>query len=136
MMIQTLHATMVGGTQNAMAGVDVPTDGSIKALQWALTNDMDADQEFVRVQLSFSSVGAFASNDTRQIISTIMNSINFTTSGMTNTGQNLYLPFLDIPVYGGERLYLHGLSSTGVIGEVYCHIYYSFDEVRASQRRR
>ncbi len=135
MMIQTLHATMVGGTENAMAAVDVPTNGFMNAIQWSLTADLDADQDFVRVQLSFASTGAFTSNDARQIISTIQNAVNFTTSGLSAVGVNLFLPGLEIPVFGGERLYLHGLSNTGLIGEVFCHVYYSFDIGRTGMRR-
>jgi hypothetical protein len=133
-MMQLLRGDIGGGTESALAAVDVPQDGYITGIDWSAYGDFDANDEFMLVQLSFSS--AFnVGNDSRSSVSVISAQFTLTTSGVAFTGINKFVGPVKIAVNAGERIYLHANSSVGLVGVVHCTVYYDFDISRNSQRR-
>lgn len=100
-----ISAKMYGAsttTADAVASMDVAEDGVIEG---ALFNQIvigDASGEGGSWELSFASVSAFTTNDTRASLATVGAICNAIGGGHGNT----YVP-MDIPVSAGERLYLH-----------------------------
>lgn len=130
-----MYSAITGGAQDAAAVIDVPSPGHLVGVQWGLRATLGAD--FVlSAQLSFRSTPSFSTNDDRGIISEILGSLDLTTSGVgwvNNPGYNL-LP--DIPVMGGERLYLHISTTASVTGAVVALVHFDFDLDKVSMRRR
>lgn len=131
-----IGATSSGGTQNALASIDVPRDGALIGIQWAVYTDFDADAEFLVAQISFGSVIA-NTNDSRQQVSTVKDQATVLTAvGMQTTGINLYSSLPDIPVQGGERIYLHVNATAGVVGDVQAALHFDFNLDAVQVRRR
>lgn len=133
-MIQTLVGSFAGGTENALAAVDVPRNGRIIAVDWTVHGDADADGEAIRVQLAFGST-VNSSNDARSVISTVGHQISLTTSGVAVMAINKFVGPLDVAVSGGERLYIHSVATAGMTGTIVCHVHYSFDDLAFTRRR-
>lgn len=133
-MLQSIIGTLSGGTENALAAVDVPRNGVITGLDWACRYDFDADLEYAVVELSFGSTYSNTS-DSRQVISMNKSQHNFITSGAAQSALNRFVGPLDIAVAAGERIFLNVDASAGVIGDVGCIIHYSFDDPRPAMRR-
>ena len=114
-----------GGTENALASIDVPEDGQIVGVQWALEADMDADLEFIRCEVSFIATNTINTNDARGMISAIRGMLNLTTTGGSFAAINVYVPIPDLDVSGGERLYLHMASSASMTSAVNAMCKYS-----------
>lgn len=118
-----MYGNVTGGTQNALAQIDIPQDGVITGIDWDMSADLDADGEFVRAELSFIATNQLGQNDVRGRISSLGAEISLTTSGSPVTGVQKFVGPVDLPVAGGERLYLHTASSSGVEGNVICNIH-------------
>lgn len=124
-----------GGTENAEAQIDVPFNCHLVGVKWTFLGDFDADLEQFQAQLSFGST-LNTSNDSRSVIDEISGSLNMTTSGAAPSGINQFTPMPDIPLMGGERLYLNLLSTAGVTGAIACYLHLDRDQDQAMVRRR
>lgn len=128
-----MWADVTGGTQDAAAQVDIPQDGVVTGVDWDGEVDLDADAESMRSELSFIATNQFGQNDVRGRISGVSAQISLTTSGAPVGSLQKFVGPLDLPVAGGERLYLHVQSSTGVAGDVRCNVH--LDVSRSPTRR-
>lgn len=134
-----IYGAVTGGTQNALASVDIPQDGVITGIDWDVDADLDADTEFLRLELSFISTNQLTTNDVRGRISSIGGRISLTTSGVAVTSLQKMVAGLDLPVNGGERLYLHADSTAGVSASARCNVHLDVpirSLTRRSARRR
>jgi len=133
----TIQATGAGGSEDALASIDIPQDGAIVGIQWAAYADFDADAEAFQAQVGFGS-DFNNSNDSRNIISSLAlrASIPVSASGMLLVGENVYFPLPLMPVGAGERIFLHLLATAGVTSVVVVHLHLDFNEGRPSVRRR
>jgi len=121
-----------GGTESALASVDIPQDGEIKGVEWAVNADLDADAESINVECSFIATYQTGTNDSRGIISNGAARMSLTTSGVALVSINKYTP-VDILVAGGERLYLNVNATAGVVSSIACNVY--FQPARTARRR-
>lgn len=120
---------------DGMASIDVPHDGKLVGVDWAIRALMaGADTTWV-AQLSFGSTGQFAVNDTRSVISVCSMYIDLTTSGAGEAFVNKFVILPNIAVGMGERIYLHG-AGTAVVGTLNVCLHFDFELDRAQARRR
>lgn len=131
-----MFGTLAGGTENAIANIDIPMPGHIVGVSWAASFVLAGTDFNAEVQLSFRSTGSFSTNDDRGIIDDIRDGLDVTTSGAYKRGVNKYLNLPDLPVMGGERIYLHASSTASVTGGVACLVHFDFDLDKVSMRRR
>lgn len=133
-----LFGVLVGGTQNAMAQVDIPMDGFLVSVDWDVHADLDADGETVEVELSFIATNQITTNDVRgRIASVSARAAVLTAVGVSLVSIQKQVIGLEIPVSGGERIYLHALSAAGVLGNVRCNVLVDLGTTtRRSARRR
>lgn len=133
--IQMVGAT-TGGTEAALANIDVPRNGNLVGVSFAGRVDFDTDNDFCHVQISFGSTVS-TTNDSRQVIANWQaGHLTFTAGGSLVGGGNAHIPLPNIPVGMGERLYLHGISAAGVVGVIYAMLQFDFDLDQALVRRR
>ncbi len=125
-----------GGAEAAIAQIDVPSPGDIIGLQWAIRGSLAGADHFVDVQLSFRSTASFATNDDRGIISEVRVQNDLTTSGVALVEVNNYIQIPEVPIMGGERLYLHISATAAFAANVTCLVHFSFDMDKISVRRR
>lgn len=132
-----MYAAVTGDTQNALANIDIPEDGTITGVEWAIRADLDADSEHITAELSFIATNQIVTNDVRGVLTMACAQISLTTSGIANTQINKYVPMM-VDVAGGERLYINTIAASGVGASVYCMIHFEFRRqvARRSQRRR
>jgi len=130
-----MFALTTGGVQDALANIDVPMPGHLIGLDWALEASLATDF-FFHAQLSFRPTGSWALNDDRGIISEVRTRLEITTTGSTSTGINKYVSLPDIPVMGGERLYLNAYATASVVATLGVMLYFDFDFDKISTRRR
>lgn len=130
-----MYGTGDGGTDNAIASIDMPMNTTILACQWDVGGDNDADDEYYVAQLSFTSTYA-VSNDQRAVISEVRTKLALTTSGVWVNHINLYVALPEIKVFGGERLYLHVDATAGLLTTVSCFVHLANDMDLAAMRRR
>lgn len=126
-----------GGTEDAVANIDIPDDGALVGVQVAHAADIDATDEASTVSLSFIATNQLATNDSRgDIIVTRVRSGLVTAEG-GSPFTNFYTP-MDIDVSGGERLYIHVVASAGVVTQVSMILHFRFRRppARRSARRR
>jgi hypothetical protein len=134
--IKMYSGTLTGGTQDALASIDVPMPGNIVGVQWACSVILAATDFSADLQLSFRGVGAFITNDDRGIISEVRIRRDLTTSGDVAPHVNVYFPIPDLAVMGGERLYLHALTTASTAGNFSVMVHFDFDLDKISTRRR
>lgn len=132
-----MAAVGTGGTENAAANIDVPADGVLKGVQWAMSAGLDADADAIQVELSFIATNQANTNDARGVISSIRSRFEMVTSGAGITAVNFYFP-TDLRMNGGERLYLHIIATAGVTSAVDALLHFEPDRgvTRRSERRR
>jgi hypothetical protein len=130
-------ATVAGGTENALAQIDVPLPGFIEGVEWNGDGTFDTTLDFARLQLSFGSVGVFT-NDARQVISNVYlgRAAHVTAAGIVLAVASLFVRLPDLVVAMGERLYLHSVASATTVCQVNCLVHFSFDQDKPSVRRR
>lgn len=127
--------TGTGGTQSALAQIDVPMSGNILNVDWQVIADLDADAEYIEAQLSFGSAHALA-NDSRMLISVVQGAVSVLTAvGFAPKAFGKNHP-ISIPVSMGERLWLHVDASAGVNSVVVVGILFDFDLDKMLTRRR
>jgi len=128
-----MYAAFTGGTQDAIAQIDIPSDGSITGIDWDARANLDADNEVADIELSFIATNQNAQNDVRGRISSVSMSISLTTSGISMVSIQKFIGPIDLLVAGGERLYLHVVSTAGVTGAVKCGVH--LDMISSARRR-
>jgi len=133
-----LYGAITGDTQNSLAMFDVPFDGFIIGIDWDVNLNMDADGEVANLELSFIATNQLTTSDVRGRISSISSRVVvLDATGPTTQTLQKWLSGFDISVAGGERLFLHVESSTGVAGVVRCNIFLDQPgSTRRSARRR
>lgn len=134
-----MYGAITGDTQDALAMIDIPQDGFLIGIDWDLNTTLDAANERTECELSFIATNQLTANDVRGRLS----SVSVQTELLTSVGLQAYsvqkwLGSFDIAVAGGERLFLHALSTTGVAGRVRCNLFIDFTggTTRRSARRR
>ena len=116
---------IVGGAQDAIAQVDVPQDGVLRGIDWDLHADLNATLENVMSELSFIATSQFTTNDTRGRISSISAAMNVLTAvGSSVISVQKWVGQFELMVSGGERLFLHVLSSVAVVGQIRCTLHF------------
>jgi len=133
-----MTGTITGGTQDAIAMIDIPQDGFIIGIDWDVNADLDADLEVVFCELSFIATNQRFTNDVRGRLSSIScRSAVLTAVGVSNVSLQKWLGSFDLAVAGGERIFLHSDSTAGVAGVVRCNLYADLGTTtRRSARRR
>jgi len=133
-----MFGAIIGGTQDSIAMIDIPQDGFIIGIDWDLNCDLDADLETVFAELSFIATNQQNTNDVRGRLSSISaRSAVLTAVGVSNVSIQKWLGSFDLAVSGGERLFLHVVSTAGIGGEVRCNLYADLGTTtRRSARRR
>ncbi len=133
-----MSGPITGGTENSISMIDIPMDGFIIGIDWDLNANLDADDEVCSVELSFISTNQIGTNDTRGRISSVsLRAVVLTAVGVHNFGVNKWLGSFDLAVAGGERLFLHSVSTAGVTGTARCGLFVDQPgSTRRSARRR
>jgi len=111
-----IYGNITGGTQDALAQIDVPQDGVIRGFDWDVHGNMDADGEFLDVELSFIATNQLSTNDIRGRMSSVSAQVAMTTSGVFPVWMQKWIGPIELMVSGGERLYMHVVSTAGVTG--------------------
>jgi len=128
-----MRAAGTGGTENALASIDIPFDGVITGVDWDCRADLDADTEQFNAELSFIATSQLALNDVRGRVSSVAAQISLTTSGAPVVSIAKWVGPMDLPVQGGERLYIHVVTTAGATSEVRCNVHV---DSRTPPRRR
>ena len=133
-----MYALTQGGTQNALAQIDIPQDGFILGLDWDVNAQFDASDETLAAELSFIATNQLMTNDVRGRISSVSVFNEFVTSGQNTVSVQKYVDVKEIIVSGGERLYLHAVVTAGVAGTIRCNLHFEMTggSTRRSARRR
>lgn len=120
---------------DGMASIDVPHDGRLVGVDWAIKSAFAGADGAQDIQLSFGSVNQLLINDTRSVISARALIHDFTTSGAAMTNINVFVKLPDIQVGMGERIFLHA-TGTAVVVVIKCCLHFDFELDRALARRR
>jgi len=133
-----MYGAITGGVQDALAAIDIPQDGVLIGIDWDLAANFDADSEDVAAELSFIATNQLQTNDVRGRISSISaEAVVLTAVGINSVSIQKWLGSFDLPLSGGERLYVHLVSDSGVTGNVRCNLFYDQSgTMRRSARRR
>jgi len=137
LMVYKLYASVSTSTDSA-ASLDIVEDGQIIGMNLDIdaTAD-DALNDGATAEVSFASVSAFATNDTRASIIAAGVHQGFLTTGGGAVAKSSLIAFGQdgIPVSGGERLYLHiNITGTSVCA-VRCYLYVKVTGVGRPSRR-
>ena len=130
-----MYGAITGGTQDAIAMIDVPMPGRIIGVQWSLAAVLATDYSAF-AQLSFRPAGSFTTNDDRGVLSEVYALFEITTTGAGNVAVNQYSELPEVPIMGGERLYIHSSATASVAGRVIALLHFDFDLDKISMRRR
>lgn len=131
-----MHGVTTGGTESAIAQIDVPKDGLLIGIEWGIQALFDTTSDSLRAQVSFGSV-AVGTNDSRQVVSVAnLGAATFTAGGSIIAGDTHYASLPDIPVGAGERLYLHSIGAAGVVATIQAVLHFDFDLDQPKARRR
>lgn len=129
-----MFGAITGGTQDAIAQIDVPQDGVVRAVDWDCYGDQDADGESMSFEFSFIATNQLVQNDVRGRISSIsLNNTVLTAVGSQVQSLQKFIGPFELMVSGGERLYVHSVTSAGVVGVVRLNVH--FDGGAVVQRR-
>jgi len=136
MSIYKLHGDSTGGTENALASLDIQFTGEITAILMAAQVVLDADSESWRGEVSFLSTNTIDSNDARGSLAMVTaGQVELTTSGVFLGQANLSISGLNIPVTAGERVFCHSVASAGVTADFDIYLYVD-DRADSRLRRR
>ena len=120
-----MYGAVTGGSQDAIAQIDVPQDGVLRGIDWDLSLNLDADNETADVELSFIATNQLLANDVRGRISSVgLNCVVLTAVGVNTTTVQKWIGSIELMLSGGERLYLHSVTSAGVAGSLRCNIHF------------
>ncbi len=129
-----MYGAIAGGTEDAIAQIDVPQDGVMRGIDWDILANVDADSESLVCEFSFIGTNQVSTNDVRGRISSIGGQLAVlsATSGHFVSMQKWIGPF-ELMLSGGERLYLHSVAVAGVQGA--CRLNIHFDGGATVTRR-
>lgn len=132
-----MYGSIVGTLQNAIAALDIPQDGVLIGIDWDLAVRAAIVTQ-VEAELSFIATNQLTTNDVRGRISTIsINSELITAVGVSVASAQKWIGGFDLPLSGGERIFIHVNSALNTVGHVRCNLYYdSSGTMRRSARRR
>lgn len=133
-----LFASTTGGTEDAVAMIDVPTDGDLIAIDWDCRAALNAS-EFINLELSFIATNQLTTSDVRGRISSISAEVVMVTAvGVSHSSMQKFQSGFNISMAGGERLFLHAVSTAGVAGNCRVNLFFDFtvSPIRRSARRR
>lgn len=133
-----MYGPITGGTENAIAQIDIPMDGVIRGIDWDLHANLDADNENVAIEFSFIATAQLTQNDVRGRISSISSIIAvLDATGPQAIGLQKWIGGMELVVSGGERVYIHAGSTAGVTGAVRLNLHFDSGGVvtRRSARR-
>ena len=131
--------TTVTSNQDSSVNIDIPADGVLVGVDWAAgASGADADGDMLQCELSFNSTSQRTTNDARAGISALkIRTTAATAASIANTSANKYVDLRDgLTVQGGERIYLHFKSESGVGGEVLVMLHFRFRAARRAATRR
>ena len=133
-----MYALTQGGTQDALAQIDIPQDGFILGIDWDANAQLNASDETLAAELSFIATNQLTTNDVRGRISSISVFNELLTSGQHAVSIQKYVDVKEISVSGGERLYIHTVVTAGVAATVRCNLHFEMTggSTRRSARRR
>lgn len=133
-----MFAAGTGGVENAVAQVDIPQDGFILGADWDGYALLDASVELVSAEISFIATNQLTTNDVRGRITSISAAMHLLTSGVGIITLQKYVDLKEIPVSGGERLYMHFSTTAGVVTSLRCNLHFEMTggTTRRSARRR
>lgn len=137
MSIYKLSGTGTGGTEDALAQLDVQFDGIITAIAGHIRSTMTGAGQFATAEASFLSTNTVGTNDTRGSIFSVSTSLTGNTSGFTQGTENNNVGGLNIRVNAGERLWLHFSASASLAsdGQIYLYVEDGQDVPTATRRR-
>lgn len=116
---------IVGGAQDSIAQIDIPQDGVIRGIDWDMHADLNAALESSMCELSFIATNQFVVNDVRGRISSVSASATVLTAvGLATVFIQKWVGPFELMVSGGERLFLHVLSSVAVVGQVRLNLHF------------
>jgi len=120
-----MYGNIAGGTENALAQIDVPQDGVLRAIDWDVAGNLDADNESLAVELSFIATNLLTTNDVRGRISSVsaLIAVLDATGPQAIVIQKFVGPF-ELMLAGGERLYMHSVSTSGVVGAAIANLHF------------
>lgn len=132
-----MRGVSTGGTESGLAAIDIPKNGDIVGVEWAIETALDTTADSQSWQVSFGSVMALV-NDSRQVIANAsLGRLTFATAvGATIGRVDRFAIIPDLPVSMGERLFLHANGSAGVVGTCLVCIHFNFDLDMPLARRR
>ena len=120
-----MHGSIAGATQDALAQIDVPQDGVLRGVDWDMSLNLDADDENSGAELSFIATNQLASNDTRGRISSISSwAAVLSAVGVNTVSVQKWIGPFELMVAGGERLFLHVSSTSGVTGIIRVNLHF------------
>lgn len=130
-----MWAAVTGGIQNGAAVIDVPANGALWGIDWAVATLLNAVGETFYAELSFVATGQAQTNDVRGLISAVRSRMHLLTSGVGVMGINKYVGLSGgLKVQGGERLFVNMDSTIGLAGDV--NLYLHFDPTAGAPARR
>lgn len=110
--LRALRSNTAASTDNA-ASIQLVKRGLIVGVNLVLRVDSAADNESYDVELCFFPTFQSGANDGAGIIAVAGLANNFVTSGLSATGQVIFVSGIAIPVDAGTRLYLNTTQSGG-----------------------
>lgn len=132
-----MYATGTGGSQDAVAQVDIPINGRILGLDWDCNADIDLDGETFYAELSFSATNQTVGHDVRSRISTVSaQGTVLTAVGVNTVSIQKYVNLFDLAVSGGERLFIHIVAGAGVLSFVRIGVIFEMGVGSSRTRRR
>jgi len=133
-----MAAVFTGGTQDALAQIDVPQDGVLLGIDWDMAASLNA-AETCAVELSFIATNLLNINDVRGRISAVSTHAGLATAvGLSTSFVQKWISGIELFLAAGERLYLHVVSTAGVAGTARCGLWFDGGATvtRRSARRR
>jgi len=134
----SMFAATTGGSEDAIAMIDVPQDGFLIGIDWDWRVALDA-AETLAVELSFLATNQISTSDVRGRISSVSaQAAVITAVGAVFGTMQKWLGSFDISISGGERLFLHANATAGVVSSGRVGLYFDFtgSTVRRPARRR
>ena len=107
MISRKLYGT-ASATANNVQSITIPGAGTIVGVQWCVRVNSITDDAGVDLEVSLSSAREIAVNAAQQCISQVTFYNNFVTSGLSNSGNNLFVP-VAVRVTQGQLIYLHAV---------------------------
>jgi len=133
-----MYGAMSGGTQNALAQIDIPQSGVLLGIDWDMHALLDADNEVLQIELSFIATNLLTISDVRGRISSISSgAVVLTSVGVNSVSVQKWIGPFELSLSAGERIYLHSVAQAGIAGDVRCNLHFDggATATRRSQRR-